>query len=64
MDDPEGWNLYDDYRGFKYIDDQSERGSECSEYSYFEDFVSYDIAKKKQGKTFRTVMTKEEYLPE
>jgi len=57
---PEGCNL-DDYKGFKYIDDDS--ASECSEYSYFEDFVS-DTNKKKPSKTFRTVMTKEAYLPE
>jgi len=65
MNDPEGWNICDEYKSFKYIDvdDQSERASECSEYSCFEDFVSFDI-QKKPSKTFRTIMTKEDYLPE
>ena len=32
---PEGWNL-SEYKEFKYIDDDTE--SECSEYSYFEEY--------------------------
>jgi hypothetical protein len=56
---PEGWNL-SEYKEFKYIDDDTE--SECSEYSYFEEYSSSVI--KKPQKKFNSVMTKEEFDPE
>lgn len=56
---PEGWNL-SEYKEFKYIDDDTE--SECSEYSYFEEYSS--VAIKKPQKKFNSVMRKEEFDPE
>jgi len=54
---PEGWNLTIN-KDFKYIDEDTE--SECSEYSFIDDFVP-PIQKKKN---FKSVMSKEEFLPE
>jgi hypothetical protein len=55
---PEGWNLTLN-KDFKYIDEDS--ASECSEYSFIDDYVPQI---KKNKKTFKSVMTKEEFLPE
>ncbi len=54
---PEGWNLTIN-KDFKYIDEDTE--SECSEYSFIDDFVPPPQKKK----NFRSVITKEEFLPE
>jgi hypothetical protein len=52
----QGWNC----KSFKYIDDDSD--SDCSEYSTFEEY-SVEVPKK-DVKVFKTVMSKEEFVPE
>lgn len=52
----QGWNC----KSFKYIDDDSE--SDCSEYSYFEEYSTE--GSKKEVKVFKTMMSKEEFVPE
>ena len=54
---PEGWNLSLN-KDFKYIDEDS--ASECSEYSFIDDYVP----PIKKTKKFKSVMVKEEFLPE
>lgn len=58
---PEGWNLTVN-KDFKYIDDDTE--SECSEYSYFDEYMSSPQEKKKHTKKFKTVLEREEFLQE
>ena len=53
----QGWNCKS---SFKYIDDDTD--SECSEYSYFEEY-SAEVTKK-EVKVFKSVLMKEEFVPE
>lgn len=58
---PEGWNVTEN-KEFKLIDGDDDTASECSEYSYFDDYVPDE--NKKMKKKFKKMLKKEEYISE